>query len=245
MASRNAKLRATAALALALAGGIDVLFGDRRTAPTPPQAAAVSAEIADVASDTVLQRLFEQANANLQATVAKIKSGEEGQVDTQKLHRDIANLDAQLTIEMGKPAGGDPRARSRLIQQITDIRTRLHALDADAEFLVSYARMHQDKLRNMQRMYRSQPNLVSFCSAMTGYINTQLRAPPAHHRNWPVLLLTLHGDTIDGLIAMVDSQTPQATTPGDKAALTHMLNTYPEVMARVPALRRLIEKKLR
>ncbi|MBI4145989.1 hypothetical protein HY489_01480 [Candidatus Woesearchaeota archaeon] len=241
--SRRAKI-GIAVLAAALAGGIAAAINPPRKSDTA--ASTVASEIADVSSDAVLKNLFENASRSLAVVVDQIRSGN-GKIDTNALHADIARMDSALRTAMAQPSSGtNQRERGRLAAELADLQSKLHALDTDAEFLVSFARMHQDKLTNLQRMYSHEPNLVSFCTAITGYLNNTLRAPPAQHANWPDLLLTLHSPAIEGLIAMVDVRVPpHSITPEEKAALSHLLITYPEVMTKVPALRKLIEKHLR
>lgn len=127
--------------------------------------------------------------------------------------------------------------------ELVDLQSRLNALDSDAEFLRGYARMHQDKLTNLQCIYATNPNFVSFCTALTGYINTTLRAPPAQHPDWPNLMLILHDNLITGLIALAE-RNASPLRDQDKAALEHLLCTYPQVMSRVPALRDAIARRL-
>lgn len=147
---------------------------------------------------------------------------------------------------MEKPRTAETqKERSLLARELLDLQAKLHTLDSDAELLQGYARMHQDKLTNMHRLYSHNPSLTSFCSAFTGYITTLIRAPPSQHPDWPNTILTLNKDIIEGMIAMVDAQTQNETRPESKAALAQLITKYPQAMDAVPSLRRLIEKKIR
>ncbi|RJQ19342.1 hypothetical protein C4580_05390 [Candidatus Woesearchaeota archaeon] len=240
------KKLAIGALALALAGGIAALFpqsGSKTEGKYEKTAAAVTAEIADVSSSAVVQQLFSRVNSDVERLATQIRSGN-GVIDTTQLHADIARVGSALHTAMQQDLTTQTRAeRSRLTRELVDLQSRLHALDSDAEFLRGYARMHQDKLTNLQRIYATNPNFVSFCTAFTGYINTTLRAPPAQHPDWPNLMLILHNDFITGLVALAERNAGPLRIQ-DKSALSRLLRTYPQVMERVPAFRDAIARKL-